>query len=75
MVDPDPYDNGYLNYNAPDPNAVLAQVSCLWGSDPVSDMLLSASSWFQIYDELMREQLRQARCRCFTAVTKVFCRA
>jgi hypothetical protein len=41
-----------LTWYENDWNAVYAQVMCLWGSDPTSDMLLSAASYFQIYDDI-----------------------
>lgn len=50
MVDADGADGGYLDYTAPDWNAVLKQVSCLWGSDPTSDDMLAAAHYYQIYD-------------------------
>ena len=51
MVDPDIGDGGYLDYSDPDWDAVLAQVSCIWSSDPTSDDLRAAAHYFQIYDD------------------------
>ena len=51
MVDPNIGDGGYLDYSEPDWDAVLAQVSCIWGSDPTSDDLRAAAHYFQIHDD------------------------
>lgn len=52
MVDPNSSDGGYLDYSEPDWEAVLVQVSCIWGSDPTSDNLRAAAHYFQVYDDI-----------------------
>lgn len=52
MVDPNFNDGGYLDNAEADWEAVLAQVSCIWGSDPFSDNLLTAAHYFQVYDDI-----------------------
>lgn len=61
MVDPNVGDGGYLDYNDPDWNSILAQVSCIWVFDPTSDNLRSAGHYFQIYDDINRGTVAGAR--------------